>query len=364
MFGKIREILLFSNFSRSQLKKVMPQIMEENRRFCIIWSAIYDLFWVYCLFMTMRDPLYLQCRDIYIAALAASIVALVLSICITPKHTGLIRLTAILVDAILLLAGVFIARNLAPQTIVVFAAVLIVPVTFITDALSTVLLLLINVIVFTQVGSRSMDPDTYRWVLSNLCIFSVIGTMLGHFVNRARFERYILAESNAELAAVQTRNAHHDQLTDLQNRRSYAETIEQFPKELPADCHIIIADINGLKEMNDANGHDAGDELIIGAAECLRKSFAGTDKIFRMGGDEFCIIINGTDEEIQDSLNRLQEYCAHWKGKYINGISLSAGCASAAEFDNLDSIFKAADNRMYASKRSFYESSGRDRRRR
>ena len=83
-----------------------------------------------------------------------------------------------------------------------------------------------------------------------------------------------------------------------------------------------------------------------------------------MGGDEFCIIINGTDEEIQDSLNRLQEYCAHWKGKYINGISLSAGCASAAEFDNLDSIFKAADNRMYASKRSFYESSGRDRRRR
>ena len=364
MFGKIREILLFSNISRSQLKKVMPQIMEENRRFCIIWSAVHDLFWAYCLFMTMRDPLYHQCRGIYIAAFAASTVTLVLSICITPKQTGLIRLAAIILNAVLLLAGVFIARNLAPKTIVVFAAVLIVPVAFIRDTLSTVLLLLINVIVFAQIGSRSMNPDTYEWVLSNLCIFSMVGIMIGHFVNKARFERYILAESNAELAAVQARNAHHDQLTDLQNRRAYAETINQFAKKLPADCYVIIADINGLKEMNDANGHDAGDELISGTAECLRKSFAGTDHIFRMGGDEFCIIMNGTDDDIHDRLNRLQEYCANWKGKYINGISLSAGCASAAEFSDIDSVIKAADSRMFASKRSFYESSGRDRRRR
>jgi len=362
MLQKIKNALLFSNISRSEIKAAFPQIRKDNRKFCIIWSVVYELFWAYCLIMTFLNPVFLQCRGIYACAFAASAVTLLLSVFAAPRHPRMIVPIAITIDEILLLAGIFIARNLAPRTIVVFAAVLIVPVAFISDTFSTVLMLAINIVVFALVGSKGMEPDPYGWVLSNLFIFSTIGTLLGHFVNRARFERYVFAESNAKLAKIQTRNAHHDQLTDLRNRRAYAEAVEQFRKNLPAGCRVVAADINGLKETNDTLGHSAGDELVVGSAECIRRSFPGIDSIYRVGGDEFCVIVTDRNYDVEKSISRLQKLCAEWKGDFIQGISISAAYASADEFGDIDATIRAADKNMYEVKRSFYESSGRDRR--
>ena len=319
MIKKIKDLLLFTNFSRSRLRAIQPQIMEENRKFTIIWSTFNILFWTYCLIMTFLNPLYLKCRTIYIIALAVTAVTLFLSLYAAPKHPTVTRLIAIILDEVLLLSGILIARNLAPQTIVVFAAVLIVPVWFIKESLSNVLMLLFNILVWVLVGSRSIEHETYIWVLSNLGIFSIIGIMLGHFVNKARFERYLLAEANAELAEEQTRFAHHDQLTNLPNRRAYAEIVEQFTKEIPAGCRVVIADINGLKEMNDTKGHAAGDELITGTAECLRKCFRNEEQIYRIGGDEFCVIVTDQETDVEEALNNLQKFCTSWKGQFANG---------------------------------------------
>ena len=364
MLKRIRKILLFGDFSHAQMQAIKPQIMEENRKFSIIWSIVNVVFWIYCLIMTTRDPLYYQCREIYAGALALSTAALALSILVAPKRPGVVLAVPLILDEVLLVAGILIASRLAPKTIVVFAAVLIVPVWFITDSLSNLLVLLVNIVVMTQIGSRSLDSETYRWVLSNLCIFSVLGFMLGHFVNRARFERYIFAEANAELAQVQARNARYDQLTNLQNRRAFDETVDQLSKKMPAGCQVVMIDINGLKEANDRLGHNAGDELIIGAAECIKQSFEGTDNIYRIGGDEFCVIITDPAYDVEAALNRLQELSAGWKGEYINGVSISAGTAEAEESSSIDTVVKAADQKMYENKRRYYENSGRDRRRR
>ena len=364
MLRKIKRILLFSDFSPSDLKAAQPQIMEDNRKFCIIWAAVNNLFWIYCLIMTIINPAYHVCRAIYICAFVVCTICFFLSVYVAPKKPGLIRAIAIILDESLLLAGIFIARHLAPQTIVVFASVLIVPVIFITDTFSTILMLLVNVIVFSQVGSRTMEPDIYRWVLSNLCIFSVVGMMIGHFVNQVRFERYIFAESKAKLADMESRYAYGDQLTGLQNRRSYEEMIEKLAKELPDGCCVVVADINGLKETNDSLGHHAGDELIIGAAKCLSWSFPETDRIYRIGGDEFAVIITEKEYHVDAALTRLKRYSTDWKGNLIHGVSISVGAASAEEFGDIDTLLKMADQRMYQSKREYYENAGKDRRRR
>ena len=364
MLNKIRNLVLFREFNHSEVAKVKPQIMEENRRFCVIWAIIHVIYWTFCLFMSTRDPLYHQCRSIYAVALAVSAVTLFLSIYIAPKHRRMIWFSVTTLDLVLLVSGIMIARNLAPKTIVVFASVLIVPVSFINVTVYNILLLALNVLLFMIIGSKGMEPETYSWVLSNLIIFSSIGIMLGHFVNKARFERYIFADSTARLAEIQDRNAHYDQLTNLRNRRAYDEDVDRLSEDFPPDCCVVIADINGLKEMNDARGHAAGDELIIGAAECLRRSFEGIDTIYRIGGDEFCVIITDAAYDVKESLARLQEFSAGWKGLLISGISISAGFASAEEFTDTDSLMKAADQRMYASKRKYYENSGKDRRRR
>ena len=141
------------------------------------------------------------------------------------------------------------------------------------------------------------------------------------------------------------------------------EVIAQLSEELPAGCCVIMVDINDLKRTNDTLGHYAGDELIIGAAKCLCRSFGETDRIYRTGGDEFVVIIMDEGYDVDAALARLKRYSADWKGELIHGFSVSAGAASAKEFDNIDTLLKMADQRMYESKRAYYENAGKDRRR-
>ncbi len=362
---------LFYETSSGKDRNVQAQVMEENRRFAIIWSSAQMLYWIYCLIMSTKAPDFLMCRNIYITSFVVCAVTLLLAIFAAPKASWLILPIAFAIDFALLGAGIWIARLLAPKTIIIFASVLMVPVFFICDTLSTILILCLNVVVFTVIGKSSMDPEIFRWTLTNLIVFSSVGLILGYFVNKARFERYYyaesavqLAESNAKLAELKARYANYDPMTGLQNRRAYTEKIDGFAENMPSACCVIMADINGLKEMNDTRGHDAGDELIIGTAECLRKSFADVDSIYRIGGDEFCVIMDGTEDRVTECLQQLEICASQWKGKFVDGISVSYGFASDKEFDDFDSMLKAADQRMYAFKSNYYRTSGKDRRHR
>ena len=150
----------------------------------------------------------------------------------------------------------------------------------------------------------------------------------------------------------------------LKNRRAYSEKVEQLSKKMPVPCTVVMADVNGLKEANDTLGHEAGDELIIGSAECLRKSFDGIDTIYRIGGDELTVIMERTEIEAKKCLERMEKNCGDWKGRLIRGISISCGTASTDDYSDLDSLLKAADQKMYEFKSNYYQKTGKDRRKR
>ena len=367
MFKGIQQFLFYKTSMGENAAVVKTQIMEDNRRFAIIWSSVQLIYWAYCMIMSIKAPDFMMCRSIYIAAFSVCAVSFVLAIFVAPKAPRLTRPVCIAVDSALLGAGIFIARLLAPKTIIIFASVLLVPVFFICDTLSTLILFAVNSAAFVIIGVNGMEPETFRWTLTNMLIFSSIGLILGYFVNRARFERYsyaisaeMLAESNAKLAELQTNYANYDQMTGLLNRRAYAEKIDRLAEQMPFECCVVMADINGLKEMNDTRGHEAGDELIIGTAECLKQSFRETDLIYRIGGDEFCVIMSSMTDGVEECLHQLDKAGRLWKGKIVNGISVSCGYASNREFGDFDSMLKAADRRMYSSKNDYYKRIGKE----
>ncbi len=364
MFKKLKKLLIYENDSTQDLKKVRSQIMEENRSFAIIWAAFQMVYWAYCLFMSTREPDFMLCRSIYAVSFAICTAALVLAVFFVPKAEWLVQPIAFIIDAAFLGAGIAIAQHLAPKTIIIFASVLVVPVFFICDSISTLIILSANIAAFAITGMERMEYETYHWTLVNLIIFSSIGFLLGYFVNKDRFERYYFSESAVRLAELQTRYAYYDQMTGLENRRAYAERIDTYVDKVPSGCCVIMADINGLKMMNDTYGHEAGDELIIGAAECLRNSFSDVGMVYRIGGDEFCVIMNGTEDDVKEHLKLLDQYGNQRKGKFFNSISLACGFATDREFDDFESMSKAADKRMYAAKSEYYKARGYDRRRR
>ena len=149
-----------------------------------------------------------------------------------------------------------------------------------------------------------------------------------------------------------------DELTRCLNRRAYENDINKL--KLDDEWIYISVDLNGLKRANDSYGHAAGDELICAAADCMKNSFHEYGKVYRVGGDEFVVIITERTEQFEDVRQRFDVNVANWRGEFVDSMSVSYGWVFSTErnWNSVYEISKAADERMYESKERFYNESG------
>lgn len=159
--------------------------------------------------------------------------------------------------------------------------------------------------------------------------------------------------------------SNNDELTSLFNRYAYENEINKLPETSEDDSLVLVAmDINGLKQVNDTYGHAAGDELINGAADCMKRCFTPYGKIFRTGGDEFFAIIHASQVQLDTLLRDFEESAISWHGKMVNSLSISYGCVTRKDVreGNIREMITLADERMYKSKAEYYRKKGIDRR--
>ena len=157
-----------------------------------------------------------------------------------------------------------------------------------------------------------------------------------------------------------------DSLTGARSRYAYSQKLNEYdamPK-LPDDLTVFLIDIDGLKRTNDTLGHDAGDELIRGSAECIEKTFKDYGCVYRIGGDEFVVFAQMDRAQAETLIPKLNERAAAWKGKEVKTISLSSGFAIASEFPGLscEQLANEADEEMYKAKSEYYRVTGFKRR--
>lgn len=156
-----------------------------------------------------------------------------------------------------------------------------------------------------------------------------------------------------------------DELTGAYNRRAYEEMVTAICEGgLKEDFVYISVDVNGLKVVNDTIGHNAGDELIIGAYSCLVRSIGPFGKVFRTGGDEFIVLANVKGKQLKTALEALDFATERWVGRLVDQLSLSYGCVTREENPDMtiQEIAILADNRMYEAKENHYRKQGVDRR--
>lgn len=154
-----------------------------------------------------------------------------------------------------------------------------------------------------------------------------------------------------------------DELSKCLNRHAYEADIQKL--DLNSEWVYISLDLNGLKQTNDKMGHSAGDELICAASSCMKFAFASYGKIYRIGGDEFVVLLTQSVSDLQHILKVFDSTISNWHGKYSNSMSVSYGIVQSFEqdFDSILSVSKLADERMYKNKSNYYKISGNDRRR-
>lgn len=206
------------------------------------------------------------------------------------------------------------------------------------------------------------DVDSNYNVIIIIGLMVYISTQIGLIYHRIGLK----VEEEAELVQVKEL-AYTDELTKLTNRRYFYEEMNALEdKELSKDTTIVFFDVNRLKFTNDTLGHDAGDELLVGAAECIKKAFEDnpTSIISRMGGDEFTAMFIADKAELERRLSNFKTYTENWSGNYIKEISVSVGTASLRDYPDVDlnGLYKIADDNMYLAKKEYYSKSEFDRR--
>lgn len=153
--------------------------------------------------------------------------------------------------------------------------------------------------------------------------------------------------------------AHHDELTGLKNRVKMHHEIEESIEELKKfkiKFAVMFIDLNKFKQLNDTLGHDAGDVMLKETANRLRESIHPDNTVFRLGGDEFLVLIKNAknDSEVQNIVSTILEDIkppVMIQGQPI-AISLSIGIAiSPDDTENSDEVLKYSDIAMYEAKR-------------
>lgn len=149
----------------------------------------------------------------------------------------------------------------------------------------------------------------------------------------------------------------HDTLTGLYNRAYFEEEMSRLRGSRQFPVSIIACDLDGLKQINDQHGHDAGDRAIRSAAKILSlHTFRAEDVVARIGGDEFIVILPSVNlDENKTILERVHKGIEQFNKSTIDDdlyrpISLSLGYAVVKEGGSLEEGYKAADTAMYINK--------------
>ncbi len=143
----------------------------------------------------------------------------------------------------------------------------------------------------------------------------------------------------------------HDELTGLYNRAGYDHIT---PTINPATTAFILIDTDKFKKINDNYGHDVGDKVLCKIADTLTKNFRPNDFIFRIGGDEFVILMINVSTKYKDSIGEkitsINNSLAQEKEDKLPKISISAGIDISYNAISFDQMYKHADKALYKVK--------------
>ncbi len=203
-----------------------------------------------------------------------------------------------------------------------------------------------NEFLLTEVNNNPLETLTIFFVLPR-CMIAAGFAMVCNSISKIIMMNHSYAEKMENLAEV-------DGMTGLYNKSKYLDMINGKYTNIEKVA-VIFWDINDLKITNDTIGHEAGDQLISMVATSIRSIIGPKDMAYRIGGDEFVMIIMNCDEkEVREKLIKWEEALNKAANDWEHPISVSRGYA-VGEGKNISDIIRRADKMMYENKREWHQ---------
>ena len=225
------------------------------------------------------------------------------------------------------------------------------PLGFVVFGASYLYLILILLVVLRRFYE---GKSSERWLLV-CCVFGVLGsTLVDALLAGCHLNEAIMIGCIFVLFYLRTHDNYLDPLTSLRNRFAYYDDSENMNRNITA---IASIDMNGLKRLNDTQGHAAGDAALAEIGKCLQRVNDRRTLAYRMGGDEFVVVfISQSAQQVEVALRTIHEDIV------AAGYSVSVGYAMKTPEQSLDDALFESDQNMYREKAEYYRQFEKDRR--
>ncbi len=344
--------------------------LKNSRSMCMLGAVLFLLFSVIDVFaLTSSLSDVLAIRGIVIAGLMLGFVLTYQSF--FDKYYDYIMSSIYLVAAVGVVVSIYLALPADYASKIYLATLLIVIMTIFAWSyfkIRTSALLITTIISsYAFVAIQKDIPMAHMWI--NIA-FLMGATSIGYFSQHIRdsylMQNFLLQQSLEASVEEKTKEAdqnafiaHHDELTGLPNRRYITELLNEMlktAKENNKVMALMFLDLNGFKQVNDAYGHAAGDEVLKIVARRLELATRKGDQISRLGGDEFLIGLLMKEGTLTNLENMAQKFISlisqdmNIEGEKIT-IGASIGVAAYPVHGNtIDGLIEIADHQMYKAK--------------
>ena len=195
-----------------------------------------------------------------------------------------------------------------------------------------------------------------RWILIVCAASCIVASIIDAIYGGCHLNEAMMTSSVFFYLFLRSHDNRLDPLTALGNRFAFYEDIQHQQKSITA---VASLDMNGLKHINDTQGHAEGDRALAQIGRCLGRLNRRDTSAYRIGGDEFVILFLRQDcEAVESTLDRAKAEVAG------AGLSVSAGYSMRSSGESVESALQRSDQIMYNDKAEYYRQSGIDRRRR
>lgn len=347
MFQKLKAILLYANATPKEWASIKPELHRSNRTRLTVFSAVAAVFLLVMVLLTLPLPQYDSAN--YLLPLVFCLIMLAGARLAGSRPVLLDHLVVIFI-AMLYAFSINVSTLSNPtQTAGTFLAfMLTIPLLMILRPIENIGLIVLFEAVFSAMVLRVKENPAIRYTdIANGVIFAAISMIISTYMTCIAVENFVIKDRMTHLASF-------DQLTRLQNRNAYELSLPGYPARAAASLSCVYLDANGLHELNNQKGHDAGDRMLKTVANALSGQF-GSGDCFRVGGDEFIAFApDVSPAELERKTAALRRTVEK------SGYHASLG-VSTRSVDGLDmyTLVKAAEKAMYQDKSEFYAATGR-----
>ncbi len=347
----MRDILLYAGLSREEYNRIRPEIDRSNRGNLVFFATVAAVMIGVMFLLSFTMEAAEEFRWLYLTGALLSALCAACAHGLVPRRPALLDAIMMAFVSVVLLFGIALGTFCGPekQSVTFIVLLLTVPLLFILRPLHMMIHLTASVAVFVAAVLAIKQGEVLVLDVVNTVIFALVSAIVSTYMMHVKCERYLF-----ELEA--TRLSQTDLLTGLRSRNAYEQQLPAYPGMCRSSLGCAFVDVNGLHELNNTQGHEAGDVLLRFVAKQLLGQFDARH-IYRIGGDEY--VVFAPDMEEGEIIQRLR---AAASAAEAQGYHISVGIRSQHVGEIcMDDLIRDAEKRMYADKAAYYARMGNGR---